>query len=78
MKTTMFLVEYVNGNFINASLIDWVDFKGSIIRFTVSGDTETLYNVQEDYCQSFINNLQALNSNIINNIETRFNEINEK
>jgi len=72
----MFLVEYDKGRFINAENVDRIQIDKNIIKFTLSGDKDSTFTVEEGFISSFLNCLQALNGNI-HNVEHRFHEINK-
>jgi|TARA_R110000824_G_scaffold192484_3_gene374690 hypothetical protein len=60
----MFLIEIAKGQFIDAEKIDYIDLSKDV-RFTLSGEIEGCYVVEKNYRSTFVNNLQALNQNIV-------------
>lgn len=70
----MFLIEYGKGHFINADTITSVHINKKSVRFYAANDAENEFRVEEGYEDTFCNNLQAINSNILN-IESRHNEL---
>ncbi|MBL4575592.1 MAG: hypothetical protein JKY51_05790 [Opitutaceae bacterium] len=72
----MFLIEYTDGNFVNGEDVQWISIKAKKIQFTTRGDTENAFTVSEPMQASFLNNLQALNSNI-SNIESGARKVEE-
>jgi hypothetical protein len=69
----MFLIEIAKGQFIDAERIDYIDLSKDI-RFTLAGESEGCYVVEKNYTSTFMNNLQALNQNIVN-VESRYNNL---
>ena len=69
----MFLIEYRKGQFINGETVQWI-IVGEVVKFSVLGDTESVFSVESGYEHLFLNHLQALNGNIAN-IESRHNII---
>lgn len=60
----MFLIEYSKGKFINAELIDWISMSSGVeIEFKLAGDSDSFYKVKDGFDGTFINSLQALNTN---------------
>jgi hypothetical protein len=71
----MFLVEITKGIFINAEEIDYIDVsKAGIVRLSLHGDSDNVFNVDLEFQSVFINNLQAINHN--HNIESKYHEVN--
>lgn len=69
----MYLIEYSEGSFVNAENIDWLQIKdsGELVFETASDPTP--FTVDIDMHERFLNQLQALNSNICN-VEHRYSE----
>lgn len=65
----MFLIEFAEGRFINAEIIDQVEIKEGELRFFIPG-MENPQSVSKEYTKLFLNNLQALNRGF-SNVETR-------
>ena len=59
----MFLIEYEDGKYIDGEKLDYIQLAASGVEFTLSGDTETLYKVDNGMAGIFVNNLQAINDN---------------
>lgn len=72
----MFLIEYERGKFVNGSIINWINIRNNTVNFTVTGDGESTFAVNPCYQKQFVNNLQAINSNI-SNIEKHYHEVTE-
>lgn len=70
----MFLVEYNDGEFIDATKIDWICLRDENIEFSIT-QNKSCFFVSRELSETFINHLQALNSSI-SSIENRFNQIN--
>tara|TARA_R110000851_G_scaffold169340_1_gene315516 strand:- start:137 stop:364 length:228 start_codon:yes stop_codon:yes gene_type:complete len=66
----MFLIEISKGQFIDAEKIDSIDLVKDI-RFTLVGECEGCYVVEKKYRSTFVNQLQALNQNIVS-VENRY------
>tara|TARA_Y100001937_G_C7084518_1_gene314666 strand:- start:430 stop:660 length:231 start_codon:yes stop_codon:yes gene_type:complete len=74
----MFLIEYAKGHFINGdSIISLHINEKRGVRFYAGVDTENEFQVEEGYEGTFLNNLQAINSNI-SNIEASYLKPKEK
>ena len=71
----MFLIEYKKGEFVNAEKLDWLNINKGKVQFTMEGDNESCFKVDQDCQDSFLNHLQALNCNIVN-VQSKFNELN--
>ena len=72
----MFLIEYYDGEFIDAEKINYIQINASGVRFTLSGDVESLYEVDNGMAGVFINNLQAINDNPCG-LEAKLKELQE-
>ncbi len=59
----MFLIEWKKGAFVNGELVDSVTVKNESVVFTMSGDIECSYTVDNEFQKSFVNNLQAIDEN---------------
>lgn len=59
----MFLLEYKKGNFANAEYIDWVEIVDGRIKFTINGEEYSIYIVDSDCKDLFLNHLNAINKN---------------
>ena len=73
----MFLIEYEDGGFVDGERIDWLNLNGGSMTFTMTGDNESSFTVQESFKAKFLNNLQAINTNMFS-IETRYKELTSK
>ena len=71
----MFLIEYENGKFINGKNVKYINLNEEEILFTLDGDNESCFKVDEKFAGKFVNNLQALNGNI-QSVECKFRELN--
>ena len=70
---SIFLIEYSEGEFVNGEDIQWISVKPKKIQFTMRGDIESCFMVSEPMQASFVNHLQALNTNI-KSIETEYHK----
>lgn len=72
----MFLLEYAKGQFINANQIQWISVRiaGKVV-FSVLGDPEGEFTVDDDFQYTFLNHLQCFNTNITD-LAKRYGEIN--
>jgi hypothetical protein len=77
----MFLIEFSEGQFIDAERINYVWITSRRVKFSISSDNDTLFIVDEVNEKLFLNQLQALNTNItdvagrhhhINNPDTKY------
>jgi|TARA_R110000824_G_scaffold72277_1_gene184468 hypothetical protein len=77
----MFLIEFSEGQFIDGERINYVWITNRKVKFSISGDNETLFIVDKVNEKSFLNQLQALNTSItdvaarhhhINNPDTKY------
>lgn len=74
----MFLIEYGKGHFINGDCIISLHINEKRgVCFYAGVDTENEFKVEEGYEGTFLNNLQAINSNL-NNIEDSYLKLKEK
>lgn len=71
----MFLIEYDNGLFVDGSDIQWISVSNGGARFTLKGETGSVFTVGAEHCKTFFNHLQALNNNITN-IESCWHKLN--
>jgi hypothetical protein len=60
----MFLIQIAKGTFINAEKIDFIDINTGI-KVYLTNDDQSCYKIEEGYESTFMNNLQALNQNIV-------------
>lgn len=60
----MFLIQYQNGKFADAERIDYINVNCGEVIFTLTGDEDSMYTVDSDRADIFLNNLGALNDNI--------------
>jgi hypothetical protein len=60
----MFLIEFSEGQFIDGERINYVWITNSKVKFSISGDNETLFIVDKVNEKPFLNQLQVLNANI--------------
>lgn len=72
----MFLIEYEEGKYIDGEKLDYIGLSGSRIQFTLSGDTKTLYKVNNGLAGTFVNNLQAIDNNR-SGLEAKLRELRE-
>lgn len=68
----MFLIEFRKGQFIDGETIQWLSLEKDI-KFSVVGDTKSVFTVAQEYERTFINNLQAIHGNF--DVEVRYYEI---
>jgi hypothetical protein len=59
----MFLIEYEEGSYIDAEKIDIIELSTEGVIFTLSGNMDATYYVDNGMAGLFINNLQAINDN---------------
>ena len=71
----MFLIEYEEGAYINAEMINWVEVDKGSVEFTLTGDNESVYRVCKDHQESFVNHLQGFNTNIYS-VEAKYHNVN--
>lgn len=71
----MFLIQYGKGHFIDAERILWVATNKERVAFGVVGEPEGEWKVDEDFTDTFLNNLQAINANKANNVQTCYNQM---
>lgn len=72
----MFLIEFEEGKYIDGEKLDYIGLSGSRIQFTLSGDTETLYKVNNGLAGTFVNDLQAIDNNR-SGLEAKLRELRE-
>lgn len=60
----MFLIQYRKGEFIDGNDIQWVKVTKGKVSFVLKSQPEDLMEVEQVYASSFVNNLQAINTNI--------------
>ena len=72
----MWLIEFDSGRFVDAERIDTLDLNDGIA-FTLTGENNAFCSVEKNLESSFLNSLQALNSNI-QNIKKYFRAIKDK
>ena len=60
----MFLIQISKDRFIDAEKIDQININTGI-RIFMTNDLESCYKIEEGYESTFMNNLQALNKNIV-------------
>ena len=60
----MFLIQYSDESFVDGEKIEWLKV-GSTPRFRLYGSSME-YVIDEDWIETFLNNLQAINNNISN------------
>ena len=70
-----FFIEYLEGQFIDAEKVNWIEIKAGQVSFSTGGDPDTIYICEGKYACYFINNMQAINQNF--NLERRYHEINK-
>jgi len=71
----MWLIEYSEGNFVDARKIEFFSVvRGKAKFWTVSGSQ---HEVHDDYIASFLNQYQTLNANPVN-VEQRYYQLKEK
>ena len=71
----MFLIEYEEGVYINAEMINWVEVDKGSVEFTLTGDTVGVYRVCKDHQECFVNHLQGFNTNI-SSVEAKYHNVN--
>ena len=71
----MFLIEYEEGAYINAEMINWVEVDKRSVEFTLTGDNESVYRVCKDHQECFVNHLQGFNTNI-SSVEAKYHNVN--
>lgn len=71
----MFLIEYAKGHFINGDTITSLHINAKRgVCFYANVDAESEFQVEEGYEGTFVNNLQAINSNITD-IEAKYKQL---
>ena len=77
----MFLIEFNENTYIDAERIVYLCLDNNKVTFTIDGEPENIYKVDSSIECQFLNQLQALNSNIadvsgrhhhINNPNTKY------
>jgi hypothetical protein len=71
----MFLIEFKEGQFIDAERINYLSLHNVAVAFTIDGDDGNVYTVDKVIERPFLNQLQALNASLTNP-EARHNHIN--
>lgn len=71
----MFMVEWRSGGFVDAERIISVDVGGEGVWFWTDG-CEGGYKVDPEFTNSFLNIVQAINQNKVDNIKCRYYELN--
>jgi hypothetical protein len=73
----MHLIEYAEGSFVNAEKIELLSITEYGVRFIV--DQSTSYeSVSKEFRSSFVNHIQAINTNITNIEKSYFKTLVEK
>jgi len=70
----MFLLQISDTQFINGSDLQWLDLSKNTVRFSLKGDSGSVFIVESKHVNQFLNHLQALNDNITN-VESCWNKI---
>jgi hypothetical protein len=71
----MFLIEFKEGQFIDAERINYLSLHNVAVTFAIDGDDGNEYTVDKVIERPFLNQLQALNASLTNP-EARHNQIN--
>lgn len=71
----MFMVEWRSGGFVDAERIVSIDLGGEVVWFWLDNDSGG-FKVDPEFTDSFLNSLQVVNQNKVNNIESRYYELN--
>ena len=61
----MFLIQYQERRMVDAEKIDWISVNAKgVIQFTMTGDIEGIYDIDEKLSKGFLNKIQAINSGV--------------
>jgi aspartate carbamoyltransferase regulatory subunit len=74
----MFLIEYGSGLFVNAEEINHLVILKDKIEFSIIGDNEATFKVSPEFESTFLNNLQAVNDNPVQNVESFYKKLTDK
>lgn len=74
----MFLIEYGAGLFINAEEINHLAIVKGKVEFTIIGDNDCMFKVSPELESTFLNNLQVVNGNPVQNVESFYKKLTDE